>query len=486
MVNRTRRILPWAGSGTSPGFAVLATVALFVAGALAQATATTTQEGLYAVTRSETVVPAPGGMTGRKTITRETRVGNTAVSEGKSSSFVMTFGGFLRKCPIPDDSAAGQFVVPGDFEYSLTADDVDTREGQSLRTHYAKRTVARLKAHLRDDATIDELEIDAEYSSAKDGVQAAPIRDRRRFKLGQTGMPDMEALTQAVLVTGDVGIAAVMWKASEVYQHAQLSEWLIENACVELEFDPPSETRALDPNQSEQVRATLRTKEGKLPVPDAQLVAEALNRVGSAAPRQVRTAADGTVTVTYTASAHPKKGHGFEVTGPSRAGSTKAQWRIIEDGLSLKIEHRLVSRRDSPQARAGRPLYDGTIRFDIKLESLPTMPGEFRGETTVVRPFSVGHITPRCAGQGSQTETWRANATVDAASGTMKLGLDFYSDELTAFWVCDGQRSEVTSPFRSTLDLVETPLTMPSRSGSRQTFTPSGPLFQETLTVTIP
>ena len=49
-----------------------------------------------------------------------------------------------------------------------------------------------------------------------------------------------------------------------------------------------------------------------------------------------------------------------------------------------------------------------------------------------------------------------------------------------------GSRDEVTSPFRSALKLVDTPLTMPSRSGSRQTFTPSGPLFQETLTVTIP
>ena len=163
-----------------------------------------------------------------------------------------------------------------------------------------------------------------------------------------------------------------------------------------------------------------------------------------------------------------------------------AEWRIIEHGLSLNIEHRLLSRRDTPQAIAGRPLYDGTVRFEINLEPFPTLPGEFRGETTVVRQFSVGHITPRCSGQGSQTEEWLVNATVDATAGTLKLGLAMFSDELTAFWVCDGQRDEVTSPFRSALKLMETPLTMPSRSGSRQTFTPSGPLFQETLTVTIP
>ena len=153
MVSRTRKKLSRAGGGAGPGSAVLAAAAMCIACASAQARAATTQEGLYEVTRSETELPAPAGMTGRKTISRETKVGNTAVSEGKSSSFVMTLGGFLKKCPVPDDSTAGHFVVPGDFEYSITFDQVNTSEGETHRTHHAKRAVAKLKAHLNDNAT---------------------------------------------------------------------------------------------------------------------------------------------------------------------------------------------------------------------------------------------------------------------------------------------------------------------------------------------
>ena len=282
-------------------------------------------------------------------------------------------------------------------------------------------------------------------------------------------------------MTGDMSTAIAIWFSATNYRDASELEQG-ENRCVEVAFDPASNTRELAPGES------LEVAQRFAPSTTCTVAEAKLDATASAAPPSHRGPAgqeDGPGHVQVHRTAVSPAAARLRREAISRAGVALGEWRAL-DGLKLAIEHRLLSRRDTPHAKVGRPLYDGTVRFELRLEPFPTLPGEFRGETTVVRQFSVGHITPRCTGQGSQTENWRVNATVDARSGTMKLGLAMFSDELDAFWVCDGQRSEVTSPFRSALKLVETPLTMPSRSGSRQTFSPSGPLFQETLTVTIP
>lgn len=167
--------------------------------------------------------------------------------------------------------------------------------------------------------------------------------------------------------------------------------------------------------------------------------------------------------------------------------------------LRLDIEHHIASRRDYPRAAVGGPLYDGTVRFELELEPIPKMPGlernesevplEFRGEATVVRQFTVGHITGRAAGQGTQTETWYAQATIEPESETLKLRLGMFSDEMEAWWVDPGGRSEVTVPLGSEIELLDRsrpPITLPYTRGSRQTFSPDGLEFQETLTVSIP
>jgi hypothetical protein len=115
---------------------------LFSAATLLSAVAAaqnSTSEGGYQVTRSQTVANAPPGYVGRKTTDRETRVGNTPETNGNSSMFVMTLGGFVRECP----SAEG--LVAGNFEYSLTAEDVNTSAGDEARRPRARRRHRRLR-----------------------------------------------------------------------------------------------------------------------------------------------------------------------------------------------------------------------------------------------------------------------------------------------------------------------------------------------------
>ena len=426
----------------------------------------------------------PRGKVGNKSIYRETRTGTTEETDGNSSNYTMTLGGFMNRCAVLQGNPPVEFVVPGDFEYSIVADVVNADVVPTERKHYEKRVTARIAIFVNDDMTVTEGEIKGEFTSDIDGVRTGPVPIHRRFPISAHGTPDFDALMDVARVTGDVAVAALMWNASTTIIAVQL-QWREPNACTELQFEPPSESRTVAPGETVEIHVKYRTRDGKQPIPRGGWDATAFGSSGRVAADRGRVAEDGTFVVKYIAGSNPKEGDGVRIEAHSAAGFAKDPWKI-RVGLKLAIEHRLLSRRDTPHALAGRPLYDGTVRFEINLDPFPTLPGEFRGETTVVRQFSVGHITPRCTGQGTQTEKWRANATVDSASGTMKLGLAMFSDELTAFWVCDGQRSEVTSPARSALKLVETPLTMPSRSGSRQTFTPSGPLFQETLTVTIP
>jgi hypothetical protein len=454
---------------------------LAVVGCPAHAQAvTTTREGGYEIKRWQVKTMGSGSSAGFRTSDYETRVGITPETDGNSRTFVIVVGSLAKKCP----TAAGK--AEATFEHSMTVDEVNTDEGETRRTHFSNRYMAELEGEVGDDGIIRHIDIvNGDITRERDGALTERIRlpTPQRIPVSRSGEPEWEAIRRAVEATGDLATAVAILFASVTYVAAEL-EWLKPNQCVEPMFDPPSNTREVAPGEEVEVRTWLRTFLDQSAVGEETLEASGLNGA-QVSPRETRAPDDGVVTFKYTAPHERRPPRGFEVSGLSRAGSVAGEWRAL-DGLKLAIEHHLLSRRDTPQARIGRPLYDGTVRFEIKLEPFPTLPGEFRGETTVVRQFSVGHITPRCAGQGSQAETWRANATVDAATGTMKLGLAMFSDELDAFWVCDGQRDEVTSPFRSALKLVETPLTMPSRSGSRQTFTPSGPLFQETLTVTIP
>ncbi len=458
----------------------MAALALVASVAFAQ----TTNENGYEVTRSQTVVPVPHGRVGRKTIDRETRTGNTEATDGNSLNVTLTIGGFMNRCPLPEGNPV-KFVVPGDFEFSVVVDSVDTDVVPTERKHHEKRMTARIKVFVNDDLTVSEGEIAGEFTSHIDGVRTGPVRLHKRFPIKAYGVPDFDTMLEAVTVTGDMAAAALMWNASTTIMAAQAA-WREPNACAELVFDPPSESRSVSAGETVEIKVKVRTRDGQLPVPkgiwDASVV-----QGGRVAEPSGRVSPDGTFVVRYVGrtSSSPKTGDGARIEAVTPAGIARDIWKI-RTGLTVVIEHRLMTRRNSSWAITGHPIYDGSVRVEIPLEPFPTIPGEYRGDSAqVVRQFTVGHVTPRCAGQGTQTESWRARAIVDAATGTMQLGLDMYVDDMEAFWVCDGQRDEVTANYMSDLDLMK-PLSMPSRSGSRQTFNLSGDRNQETLTVTIP
>lgn len=317
----------------------LGLAALFAVQAAAQGV---TQEGGYEVTRSQTVARAPHGMVGRKTTDRETRIGNTAETDGNSLTIVMTIGGFAKQCP----TAEG--IVAGDFEYTLTSDAVDTDEGETQRTHFSHNLLVELKGQVGNDGVLEYIEMQGTFTRRRTGAQTerTPIPPTR-FRPGLQGAPDWEGMRQGVEVTGEIATATAMLMAGSTYAIAQL-EWNKPNQCVEFSFDPPSDTRRLGPNESAEVQVTLLTKDGRTPVAEGSFRANGLEGVGSLAPRTGLTRAAG-VPLTFTAPGNARAGNGFDVATLSRAGTAAAIWKSLAP-------------------RAGEPGWSGSIQYTLDIQ----------------------------------------------------------------------------------------------------------------------
>src|SRR5262249_16838210 len=136
--------------------------------------------------------------------------------------------------------------------------------GANTRTHSVKRVLATLEGHVRDDAMIEYINVDSEFTRGVDGTSSDRIRTR--FTPGRDGSLDIQAIIAAVKQSGDMSIAIVISMASPIYL-AALTEWVKPNECVDFAFDPATDTRALGPNESADVRTELRTKEGGVRVP---------------------------------------------------------------------------------------------------------------------------------------------------------------------------------------------------------------------------
>lgn len=369
--------------------------AVLTAAALAAAAlAATTNENGYEVTRSQTVVPVPRGMVGRRTIDRETRTGNTEETDGNSSNFTMTLGGFMQRCPAPEGTPV-KFVVSGDFEYSLVVDTVDTDVVPTERKHYEKRMTARITVFVNDDLSATEGEIDGEFNSNIDGVRTGPVRLRKRFPIRAYGTPDFDALLEAVTVTGDMAASALMWNASTTILDAQ-RVWREPNACAELEFDPLSETRTVAPGETVEIHVKYRTRDGQLPIPKGTWDA-AVEQGGQVPQATGPVKPDGTFVVRYVArtSGTPKEGDGARIEALSAGGYARDVWKIRVGGeYELHFESNIISRDpvEAAQSRAeGRlrlrsstkpyklkpdgklyRLYDGTGDIAYRTQSLRT------------------------------------------------------------------------------------------------------------------
>ena len=282
----------------------------------------------YDVERSQSVQNAPAGSVGRKTTDREHRVGTAEDSLGNEYNYVLTFGGFARRCP----TSAG--LVKGDFEYSIAYDATETGDdGEIRREHHVRRLVVQLEGQVGPNARLMHVDMTGDFTIERSGTVVPPTSERRpvqrRFTPGPGGEPDMPAMSAAVEMTADIAVASVILAAGMLYRAAEL-EWTKLNECVEFSFDPPTDTEQLGPNQARQVRVDFKSKEDGAAVPWTSDRIGAIRAIGTVEPRQVENADGAPVTLTYTASARPRRGHGIDVATESQAGVGNGLWRIVD------------------------------------------------------------------------------------------------------------------------------------------------------------
>ena len=362
-----------------------------LAAAVPHAAAQTSRDAGYDVEKSQSVQNAPAGYVGRKTTDREHRVGYAEDTLGNESTSSITFGGFAKRCPTSEG------VVDGNFEFTLVSDEVNTNDdGEIQRTHYRQSLVVTLEGHVLDDAKLDSIEITGgQFTRERSGTNMQTENTRSAvpnltFRPGPSGEPDWAAMRRMVEATAEIATAAIVPMAGAIYKDAELV-WNKPDPpqCAEFSFDPPTETLSMRANQSAEVRTELRPKAGGGAVGGAQLQANALQGIGTLRPHEGRTQDDMPFTFTYTASANPKAGHGFDVAARSRAGVALGKWVITEgQNYDLEFESTIISRdiiesvRSHATARIRLTGANGTSRLSGEERRLYNGAGKITYTTT--------------------------------------------------------------------------------------------------------
>ena len=180
--------------------------------------------------------------------------------------------------------------------------------------------------------------------------RSGPVPILIRFPVSRTGA-GFGSDHGAVEVTGDVA-AASRSCGCECYQHDRELEWLKPNGASNCFRPAERNTRESHRARTVEVHVRYRTL-------DQPPSARRLGRNGSARARRIARrsrpgAEDGTVDVQVQA---PRSGVRQEETASMWRFSRGRlrEWRVALDGLKLVIEHRLLSRRDTPRPdSAGR------------------------------------------------------------------------------------------------------------------------------------
>jgi hypothetical protein len=385
--------------------------------------AMTEAEG-YRVTRSQTIEPALPDSVGRITVDTEESVGNTDATRGNSRKLELRVGAIVKKCPTADG------LVMGRFEYALIVHQDIAVAGERQQAYYWQQLNADLVGHVKDDGMLDYVEFKGSFSRIDNGTHTPAVNytipHQTTFRPSVLGGLDHSAALRTVEKTGELAFAMAMSLASPVFTPQAQTQWMKPGECVEVSFDPESETVALGPSETKDVRVTLKTKgETSAPVMDARMDANVLNSAGSVSPGSVPRAEDS-ATFTYSASSQPRRGQGFGIAALSRAGAAKGEWKIGDGDVKLTIEHRRWDNPTSPRSLGGWTQFDGTVRFDITLRP-SGFENNYRSSTSIVRNMTIGHVK-NCRGTARQTEEWDVRATIDPEAKTIRVEPRVYEE----------------------------------------------------------
>ena len=294
----------------------------------------------YKITKIESSQPAPEGYQGRTDKSTQTAIGNTPATAGKKFVSEFTMSNKIKSCPLADGTSEGEGLFFVAVAYS---DSTATGIGSGRIEMQAR---AKYKGKVDDQAVlIAPVKADIDYSYTETGnmraanaahgpiATAAATPIAQHFSIDVTpvhglGAPDVGAFHGGDPTSGQlaqaysVGTALGYW-AGFYYSAAEL-QWRNPNRCVQISFDPPSNSRKPVPGSNMKVNAQVKTRTGE---PTAASFRDGRPVLGGAVyPGTGSSDAGMPMTFTFTAPPQHADSAGFIVGALSRAGIAEEKW----------------------------------------------------------------------------------------------------------------------------------------------------------------
>ena len=293
----------------------------------------------YTTTRCcETDVPAPAGYEGRTNTSTQTAVSKISATKGMSFVNHFTMQNEIKTCPAADGT------VEGHGEFSLSFDFKNMQATGTSTIHIDMSTKAKYKGTVGDDAFLTgpvNADIDYTYTLTTGGVWQGPGPRPPPAQVSQhftttfavtpgANLPSIKPFDGGDPTNGNLGQAIVAGQAlvfwAGFYYSVAETKWTQENTCVQIAFNPPSESRQPALGSETKVNAEIKTKSGegvrgKFLDVKANTAGESVSITSSA------TDPGSPAIFTYTAPNKKVDHAGFSVNATSRGGVARAYWK---------------------------------------------------------------------------------------------------------------------------------------------------------------
>jgi len=387
--------------------------------------------------------PAPGGYEGRTETGERTWIGNTPATSGRRFVVDFTLGNEIKVCPKADGTAEG------DGQFSVTVKYTDTKGNAGT---VIMRADAKYKGQVGDNALLEgpvKADIDYSYSATgnfpdKSGVifTPTPIYVEQHIKMEVGVMMGMDVPKMGTMSGGDptqshyaeaygAGMALTFWGG--VYFGIAELRWT-HGECVEVAFDPPSNTVQPALGTHVAVKTQLKTKGGEITKAEYGNVAASL---GSVEPGAGTSDVGTPMTLTYTApDQKPPSGStkkpGFQVgEAISRAGAAypPAVWEAV---LGTGWSGSITCRRESWGDEAHSDFQD-LSNYEVMQYSMTVKDGKGvltgYGEQKFMRENRQGIAT----GGYKKTDSAFTQGSVSGSSPAT-VNVDFSQGKYTVEW----------------------------------------------------
>jgi len=335
----------------------------------------------YQITRADSSQAAPSGFEGRTETSTQSAIGNTPETAGKRIVGRFTLGNQVRTCPQADGTAEGEGV------FSISVDSTDAQANGTSAIHIEMRASAKYKGQVGDDGFLQgpvNAHIHYTYNESgsfrdKSGAIANPAASHTEQDItlpitvskAALDLPKFGAFGGGDPTKGHysdaLGAALPLAFWAGVFYSVAETKW-IQGECVEVVFNPPSNTVQPALGSQTTVSVEIKTKSGEGVRAHLQNVRSRAG--GVVEPSSGSSDVGSPAKFTYTAPNEKAASGGFAVSAISRAGAAEGDWDAgLGSGWSGQITCIRESKGDEGQNDLQSWSNYEAMRINIKVKN---------------------------------------------------------------------------------------------------------------------